>query len=103
MNDIIKFENGQLVKEAVDLLVIKEQQMKQLKEEYEQMKNDLLEAMEQNGVIKIDTDKIAINYIAPTESERFDSKKFREDMPDLYDEYVKFTPVKASVRIKVKL
>ena len=102
MSDIIKFKNGQLVKEAIDLLVVKEQQMKKLKEEYEQMKNSLLEAMEQNNILKIDTDEILISYVAPTQSERFDSKQFREDMPDLYDEYVKFSPVKASIRIKVK-
>ena len=102
MNNIIKFENGQLVKESIDLLVAKEQQMKQLKEEYDQMKTSLLEAMEQNNILKIDNDKISISYVSPTQSERFDSKQFKEDMPDLYDEYVKFSPVKASVRIKVK-
>lgn len=102
MSDIIKFENGQLQQEAIKMLVAKEKQMKKIKDEYEAIKNSLLEAMEQNNIIKIDTDTILINYVAPTQSERFDSKQFREDMPDLYDEYVKFTPVKASVRIKVK-
>ena len=102
MSDIIKFENGQLTKDAITYLANCEKAMKKIKEEYEQMKIDLLDAMEQNGILKIDTDEIAIIYIASAESERFDSKKFREDMPDLYDEYVKFAPVKASVRIKVK-
>ena len=102
MNSVIKFENGELVKDAIDFIKIKEQQMKRLKEEYDQLKADLLEAMEQNGIIKIDTPDIMINYVAPTESERLDTKLLKETSPDLYDQFVKFTPVKASVRIKVK-
>lgn len=102
MNEIIKFENGQLIQPAIELIKFKEREMKKLKEEYDQLKADLLEAMEQNGVVKIDTDEVLINYVAPTESERFDSKLLKETSPDLYDQFVKFTPVKASIRIKVK-
>lgn len=102
MDEIIKFENGQLIQPAIELIKIKEREMKKLKEEYDQLKADLLEAMEQNGVVKIDTDEVLINYVAPTESERFDSKALKEVSPDLYDQFVKFTPVKASIRIKVK-
>ena len=102
MNGIIKFENGQLTKDAIEFIRIKEQQMKRLKEEYDQFKANLLEAMEQNGVVKIDTPELLVNYVAPTESERFDSKALKEVSPDLYDQFVKFTPVKASIRIKVK-
>ena len=58
--------------------------------------------MEANNVLKIDNDNLTITYIAPTERETFDSKTFREEHEDLYDAYVKFNPVKSSVRIKVK-
>ena len=58
--------------------------------------------MEQKGVVKLDNDVVTITYIAPTDRETFDSKKFKEEQPDMYDEYVKISPVKASVRIKVK-
>lgn len=102
MNDLIKFENGQLAKDAIELIKIKEQQMKRFKEEYEQLKADLLEAMEQSNTLKFESDDIAITYVAPTQSERFDSKALKEASPDLYDQFIKFTPVKASVRIKVK-
>lgn len=58
--------------------------------------------MEQNGVVKIDTDEVLINYIPSTIRETFDSKAFEDDFPDLYDHYVKMSKVKPSVRIKVK-
>lgn len=102
MNELIKFENGRLTQDAIVYLATREKAMKRAKEEYEQMKADLLEAMEQNGIIKIDTPELLINYVAPTESERFDSKALKEVSPDLYDQFVKFTPVKASIRIKIK-
>ena len=58
--------------------------------------------MEQNNIIKLETDELAITYVAPTDRESFDSKSFKADHQDLYDEYVKMSSVKSSVRLKVK-
>ena len=102
MNELIKFENGKLAQETIDYITAVESQMKTLKEQYEQFKTALLSAMEQNGIVKIESDNVRINYIAETTRETFDSKQFKEDMPDLYNEYVKISKVKPSVRIKVE-
>ena len=61
-----------------------------------------MEEMEAKNFIKIDTDVMTITYVAPTDREKFDSKRFREEHADLYDEYVSMIPVKSSIRIKVK-
>ena len=66
------------------------------------MEDQIKLAMEQYGLVKIETPSFLINYIAQTDRETFDSKKFKADNPDLYDEYIRITPVKASVRIKLK-
>ena len=102
MNNIIKFENGKLADKAVEYIVAVEMQMKDLKEQYDQFKNDLLQAMEKNGIVKIESGDVRINYIAESNRETFDSKQFKADMPDLYNEYVKFSKVKPSLRIKVE-
>jgi regulator of replication initiation timing len=102
MDGLIKFENGKLAQQAVDYITAVETQMKVLKEQYDAFKDELLNAMEQNGFIKIESDNIRINYIAETTRETFDSKQFKADMPDLYNEYVKFSKVKPSIRIKVE-
>lgn len=102
MNDIIRIENGHLAAQTVEYIRAIEARMKKEKEEYDAFKAELLQAMEQNGVVKIDTDEVLINYVAATNRETFDSKAFKADMPDLYNEYVKFSEVKPSVRIKVK-
>ena len=102
MNDIIKFENGKLSDKAVEFIVGVEMQMKALKDQYEQFKSDLLTAMEKNGIVKIESGDVRINYIAESNRETLDSKQFKADMPDLYNEYVKFSKVKPSLRIKVE-
>ena len=101
MNDLIIIENGEIATKTVEFIRTMETQMKTLKEQYDGFKTALLEAMEKHGVTKFDGDGIKINYIAETERETFDSKAFKSDMPELYNEYVKFSKVKASVRIKV--
>ena len=102
MDGIIKFEDGKLAQQAVDYIITVEMQMNALKEQYDAFKDKLLNAMEQNGFIKIESEAVRINYIAGSMRETFDSKQFKADMPDLYNEYVKFSNVKPSIRIKVE-
>ena len=66
------------------------------------IKETLLKGMEENGIYKIETDDILITYVAPTTRESFDSKTLRAEMPEVYDAYIKISPVAASVRVKVK-
>lgn len=83
-------------------LIAIEEEAKRIKEIQDTYKKAILEEMESKNIIKIETDDISINYIAPTDRETFDSKHFREEHQDLYDEYIKMTPVKSSIRIKIK-
>ena len=103
MNEMIiyKDESPILNPETAKLFADYERKMKELKEQEENIKEAILKEMEAKGVIKLESEEIKITYIAPTDRETFDSKKFRSDNPDLYDEYVKITPVKASLRVKV--
>lgn len=104
MNDLIKVENGvatlngNVTKQIADF----ETQIKALKKQEEDLKKSILDAMKENGVIKIDNDHLTINYVAGHDQERFDTKAFKEENRMIYDEYVKIVHVKDSVRIKVK-
>lgn len=100
MADIIKVQNGEITPQAVNYIIAIEKQMKALKAEYDAFRDELQQAMEQNGILKLESDGLKIAYVGASQKETFDSKKFREDFPDLYNEYVKFSNVKASVRIK---
>lgn len=102
MNELIQFENGHLAEKAVEYIRTTEARMKKEKEDYDAFKRELLKAMEGNGITKIDTDTVTVSYIGATTRETFDSKAFKADMPELYDEYTKFSDVSPSIRIKVK-
>lgn len=103
MNEIVIIgDRGLLNPEISDKIADFEKKIKKLKEQEDLLKQSILEEMEAKGIVKIENDDLLINYIAPTDRETFDSKKLREDNPDLYDEYIKITKVKSSIRIKVK-
>ncbi len=102
MNELIQFENGHLAAKAVEYIRTTEARMKKEKEDYDAFKRELLKAMEGNGITKIDTDTVTVSYIGATTRETFDSKAFKADMPQLYDEYTRFSDVSPSIRIKVK-
>ena len=95
-------DRGLLNPEISDKIAEFERNIKKLKEQEDLLKQSILEEMEAKGIVKIENDDLLISYVAPTDRETFDSKKLREDNPDLYDEYIKITKVKASIRIKVK-
>lgn len=102
MTDLIKIEDGKLAQQTVDYIVAVETQMKALKEQYDTFRDELQKAMEVYGIVKFESDNVKITYVAETTRETFDSKQFKADMPDLYNEYVKLSKVKACVKIKAE-
>lgn len=104
MNDLIVMDGSVAVldaKTAADIAEF-ERQMKVIKDREDALKQAILSEMESKGIIKIETEEMTITYVAPTDRETFDGKTFRKDHADLYDEYVRISPVKSSVRIKLK-
>lgn len=102
--EIIKIEeNVALLSEEVTAKIVEfEKQIKLIKEEEDKLKQTILSEMEKNNIIKLESENLTISYVAPYDRESFDSKAFKEVHQDLYDEYVKMTPVSSSIRIKVK-
>lgn len=104
MNELITINNGKAIldTETASKIADFERQIKVIKEQEDALKEAILSEMESKGIIKVDTGDLLISYIAPTDRETFDSKQFRNDHPDLFDEYVKFSSVKSQIRIKVR-
>lgn len=104
MNELVKLENGKygLVKDAVDTITTIENEIKKLKEMQDNYKEQLLKVMEENDILKIEIPELIITRKAPTTRETLDSKALKEDMPEIYDEYVKISDVKGSITIKLK-
>ena len=106
MNEIIRMENGITVLDAETSGKIAEfeRQLKAIKEQEEELKKAILEEMESKGIIKVydEINGISITYVAESYRETFDSKLFRKEHPDVYDEFIRMSPVKSSIRIKIK-
>lgn len=88
--------------EVCERIISLEKQAKEIKKQQDIMKNEILDAMQKNGVIKIDNEFLKIAFVPEHDAEKFDSKKFKEENPDVYDLYAKISKVKPSIRITVK-
>lgn len=106
MKELIKIESGISIlnAEVSNMIAEFERQMKFIKDQEDQLKEAIKAEMEARCIFKVEdeTNGMTISYIAPTTRETFDSKKFKKELPEIYDEYVNFTPVKSSIRIKLK-
>ena len=104
MNELITITDGVALLNAETSAKIAEfeRKMKEIKEAEDALKQSILDEMSKKNILKIETEEMTISYICPSERETFDSKRFRAEHADLFDEYVKLSPVKASVRLKLK-
>lgn len=88
--------------EVCEKIVSLEKQAKEIKKQQDSMKAEILDAMQKYGVLKLDNEFLKIAFVPEHDAERFDSKTFKDENPDVYDMYVKISKVKPSIRITVK-
>ena len=103
MDELIVYDGNTAMidPDVAEMLAEFERQVKLITDKQKVLKQRILDEMESKGILSIKTPELTISYVAPTTRETFDSKTFRKDHPDLYDEYVSISMVKASVRMKV--
>lgn len=103
MNELIKLENNELelTKDGIQFIKkLLKTKIEKLTKMEEQLKEIFLENMEKNNInkfVSLDGTFKAI-YIKETTSKTFDSKKFKEENPDVYENYLKETTRKAYVK-----
>ena len=92
-NGIVKIENGQI--EATKELISNIKKFQKAKVALNQIENELKEnfkeVMEENGIKKWTSPdgSFTVTYVAPTTSTTLDSKKIREELPEIYSAYSK--------------
>lgn len=74
-----------------------EKEEKEFKDKLAEMWGSLTDAP--NSVV---LDGLKFTYVRPSKRKSFDSKKFQEDHPEMYDKYIKESDVKASIRTSVE-
>lgn len=102
MNNITLTSDNLLPLPQQNMIVDIEKKLEELKETEKALKEALLEEMQKRGIKKIDTPKLTITFVDETTKETFDSKTFKQEYRDLYNDYCKISDVKAYVKIGVK-
>lgn len=75
---------------------------KELEKSESELKEMLIQKMEETGVKSIDNEYFKITYVAPTTRETIDSARIKKELPEIAEQYTKTTAIKASVRITLK-
>ena len=68
----------------------------------EALKAYLMKQMQEYGVKKMEGERVIITYVDAYEKELFDTKRFKEDNPEVAENYIKKSQVKESIKIKLK-
>ena len=101
MENLVLIENDFSV-EAKEKIYNFLKQKEEIEKQEKQLREEILKFFKENKILKIENEKFSIIYKSESQRETFDSKKFKNEHEDLYNEYVKFSNVKPSLLIRVK-
>lgn len=76
--------------------------LQEMKNEEEEIKEALYKAMYENGVKSFESDFFKINLIEPTTVTTIDSKRLKEECPEIAETYSKTSEKKGYVKISYK-
>lgn len=89
--------------ERVESSIIEmEKLIKAAKERRETMLSRIKESMRDNGIRKWETERMTITYVEPSSRLSVDIDSLRENHPQLLESYLKESPIKDSIRIRLK-
>lgn len=101
MNDIILTNDMMLPLEVRNQITQTKNEYEKAKAEFDKLKESLVEVCEKYGIKKIESEDLIITYKEPYTRETLDSRKLKEELPDVYDAYCKISECKASVVVKI--
>ena len=71
----------------------------QVKKWFDEHNDEIMDLMENAGLKSIKTRYKVFQYLAPHTQNRLDAKKLKEELPEVYDKYLRESTVKRSLRI----
>lgn len=79
-----------------------EAEKKQAEEKAAELRQRLMAAMEEKGMLSFESDEIKLTYVAPTTRQSIDSARLKKELPEVAAQYTKESAVKASLRVTIK-
>lgn len=103
MNELVTIKNNEIEiqKEAVEKLRNFQKLKLQMDLIEKEIKEGVKQAMETLGKKSFAIEGLAVTYKAPTTRKSLDSKKLKEELPDIYEEYLKESNVSSSVTLTI--
>lgn len=103
MEEIVKVENGQVVvaQEMINKIIEFEKYKKEMEYQEKLLKEGLMEAMNEVGIKKFIVNGLSATIKDGTTRTTIDSKRLKEELPDIFEEYSKTSVVKPSITISV--
>ena len=102
---IVKVNNGEITvaEEVVNKIVEFNKKKLEMDLIEKDLKEKLKEAMETNNIFEtVNLGELKISYRKASTRTTVDSKKLKEDLPDIYEEYSKTSDVSSSISISVE-
>lgn len=88
--------------EAEKLIIDIESQIKALTEKKKAIQDAIMQAMVKAGSYSYRSENLSITRKTASTRKSFDKERFDKDYPNVYDKYIKETPVAESLLIKIK-
>lgn len=104
MNELVKVENGKVMvsPEFTSDYARFESLRLDMELKSKQVKEELKKAMEEHNVLTYEDDFMKFAYRKGTTRTSVDSKRLKEELPDIYEEYSKTSNVASSISMEVK-
>lgn len=103
MNELVKIENNEIV--VVPEIIEQFKNFKRQKDEMDlkekQFKQELKDQMEKLGIKKFIINGLSAVIKDGSTRTTLDSKKLKEELPDIYDEYSKTSEVASSITLTI--
>lgn len=103
MNEIVKVEDGQVVvaQEIVNKIIEFNKAKKEMEYQEQLLKDGLMEAMNKVGITKFIINGLSATIKSGTTRTSVDSKRLKEECPEIYEAYSKTSEVKPSITLTI--
>ena len=96
--DEIAIPNEESVIMLENAIVEMETRLKEYKELKKDFEENIKEYMISLNLPKLESDRIRITYVAPTQTTTFNGEQFKADFPETYAKYIKTSPRKGYIK-----
>lgn len=103
MEELVKIENGEITvaEEIVNKIIEFNKAKKEIEYQEKLLKDGLMEAMNKLGIKKFIINGLSATIKDGSTRTTIDSKRLKEECPDIYEAYSKTSEVKSSITLSV--